>query len=38
MKRYLANRTADVTEMEREGAAVSLELLREGVVLLENME
>jgi len=38
MKRYLANRTADVTEMEREGAAVSLELLREGVVLLENRD
>ena len=36
MKRYLANRTAEVTDMERKGAAVALEMLREGVVLLEN--
>ena len=36
MKRYLANRSVEVTEMEKEGTAVALDMLREGAVLLEN--
>ena len=36
MKQYLANRSVEPTDMEKEGAVVALEMLREGAVLLEN--
>ncbi len=38
MKRYFAGTSADITERERAGNQVALDILREGIVLLENRD
>lgn len=38
MKKYFANKTPAVTDMEKQGAALASEVFAEGIVLLENRD